>query len=61
MRARFTAAAGDRVVAVVPAPCALAATVEGAEVEARDGLRWTLRPTETGAIEVTVRGCGEGS
>jgi endoglycosylceramidase len=60
MRARFTATAGDRVVAMVPAACAATTTVEGAEVEARDGLRWTLAPQGSGTVEVTVQGCSEG-
>ena len=61
MRARFTAAEGDRVVAVVPAPCAASAVVEGAVVEAQDGLRWTLAPDGIGPVELSVRGCDEGT
>jgi endoglycosylceramidase len=58
VRARFEAADGDTVVAVVPADCAEQVQVEGATILARDGVRWTLEPSGPGPAEISVRGCG---
>jgi endoglycosylceramidase len=58
-RARFEAAEGDRLVAVVPAACSAHAQVEGADILEQVGAHWHLEPTNTGLTEVTVRGCGE--
>jgi len=57
MRARFVAAEGDTMVAVVPEACADGVEVEGATVLASDGVFRTLQPDSDGAIEVTIRGC----
>lgn len=59
MRARFEAAAGDTVQAVIPGACADHVRIEGATIAAQDGVHWTLEPSATGATELTVRGCGD--
>ncbi len=60
MRARFEAADGDTITAVVPEPCVEHAQVSGASIVEQDGLRWTLEPSATGPTELSIQGCGEG-
>jgi endoglycosylceramidase len=58
VRARFEAAEGETLLAIVPEACSEHAEIQGAAILAQDGVRWTLEPEETGATEVTIRGCG---
>ncbi|MFH1463845.1 MAG: cellulase family glycosylhydrolase [Pseudomonadota bacterium] len=57
MRARFEAAEGDELLAVVPEACASDLAVDGGAIVGEEGVLRTIAPAGSGAVQVTVRGC----